>query len=118
MHQERHTHSAGQIVTGPTSRDSWPKDVRLPPWKDEYPLRMDHPGDAAQNAPPPLADLTDELIDAALERARHAVCGPVEERCYAFSYGVDEAKKRCKVSGRGSHRQSRHRVPCNGRLRL
>jgi hypothetical protein len=56
---------------------------------------MNHAADAAYDAPPPLPEFTDELIDAALERARRAVCGPLEERCYAFSSGVDIARKDC-----------------------
>jgi hypothetical protein len=51
---------------------------------------MDHAAAADDATPAPLPELTDELIDAALERARCAVCGPLEERCYAFSYGVDD----------------------------
>ena len=80
-------------MTGPTRRDSWPKDVRLPPWTGEYPLRMDHSGDAAQNALPPLADLTDELIDAALERARHALSA-VRSKSAAMRSATASTKQR------------------------
>jgi hypothetical protein len=48
--------------------------------------------------------LTDVLIDAALERARRSACGPLDDRGYAFSSGVDAARKRCTLSGRGRHR--------------
>jgi hypothetical protein len=60
---------------------------------------MDYAGDAANEASAPLPELTDDLIDAALERARRAVCGPLEDRGYAFSYGIDEARKRCTPQG-------------------
>jgi hypothetical protein len=63
---------------------------------------MDHVADAGHATPAPLPELTDELIVAALERTRRAVCGALEERCYAFSFGVDGAKKRCTPSGRGT----------------
>jgi hypothetical protein len=53
---------------------------------------MDHFGEATYVAPAPLPDLTDAMIDAALERARRAVCGPLEERCYAFPYGAGFAR--------------------------
>jgi hypothetical protein len=45
-------------------------------------------------------ELTDEMIDAALERARRSVCAPLEERCYAFSYGVEFARAHCTPQGR------------------
>jgi hypothetical protein len=45
-------------------------------------------------------DLTDDQIDAALERARLAVCSPLEDRCYAFSYGAEHARTRCTPQGR------------------
>lgn len=61
---------------------------------------MDHAADAEDATPAPLPELTDELIDAALERARRAVRGPREERCYAFSYGEEEDRKRCAAQGR------------------
>ena len=46
---------------------------------------MDRATDAADETSVPLPELTDELIDAAMERARRAVCGPLEERCSAFT---------------------------------
>jgi hypothetical protein len=61
---------------------------------------MDRAAGADDATPESLPELTDELIDAGLERARRAVCGPLKERCSAFNYGVDEARKRCMPNGR------------------
>jgi hypothetical protein len=48
----------------------------------------------------PEAELTEELIAAAMAKADARVCVPGDPRCYAFPYGVAGARATCTTKGR------------------
>jgi hypothetical protein len=46
------------------------------------------------------AELTEELIAAAMAKADARVCVPGDNRCYPFPYSAVEARKTCTPKGR------------------
>ena len=80
----------------PTSRRNGP----VPPSRTPTPARRTARRAGRSTAPSAVRATAAVARIAVLERARRSACGPLEERCYAVSYGVDDATKRCPASGR------------------
>ena len=45
-------------------------------------------------------ELTAGMIEAAMAKAKARVCAPGDNRCYAFPYGLAEARATCTAKGR------------------